>query len=40
MIPVTEPPEAGFARDPDAPYCQFLRDQGNTAPVHELPPGL
>jgi hypothetical protein len=28
MIPVTEPPEAGFARDPDVPYCQVLRDQG------------
>ena len=39
MIPVTEPPEAG-SPGIRYPACQVPRDQGNTAPVHELPPGV
>lgn len=39
MIPVTEPPRARFARNPIS-FCQARRDQENTAPVRELPPGV
>ena len=39
MIPVTEPPRAGFART-RYPYCKVLRDQRNIAPVRELSPGV